>query len=80
MSYRFAYAFRAQTQKKLPLQNKTFVKHFSQIQKESFKICKVHHANRASKVCSTRANHCFSNWFQTEPVAIMKAESITGPE
>jgi len=35
MSYRFAYAFRAQTQKKIPLKKKTFVKHFSQIQKEN---------------------------------------------
>jgi hypothetical protein len=50
--------------KKFHYKKQTFVKHFSQIQKESFEICKVHHANRAIKVRSTRANHCVSNWFQ----------------
>jgi hypothetical protein len=71
----------AQTQKKIPLQKKTFVKHFSQIRKESFEICKVHHANRASTVVLQHEQTIVSQiGFKTEPTAIMKAESITGPE
>jgi hypothetical protein len=79
MSDRFAYVFRAQTQKKIPLQKKTFVKHFSQIQKESFAKCIMQ--TEQAKFSQHEQDHGFSNiGFKTEPAAIMKAESITGPE